>query len=66
MVASGMPLSVIGGCCLMTQLMIGEIVQSTNYQGFPVVKSTTDKTVIGFIRKNELRYALGTRVTGRS
>ncbi len=38
---------------------IGEIVQSTNYQGFPVVRSQEDKTIIGFVRKQELRYALG-------
>ncbi|WVQ80441.1 hypothetical protein IAT38_002546 [Cryptococcus sp. DSM 104549] len=37
---------------------IAEIVQSTNYQGFPVVKSEDDGTIIGFVRKNELRYAL--------
>nr|XP_018266605.1 chloride channel, other eukaryote [Kwoniella dejecticola CBS 10117]OBR88763.1 chloride channel, other eukaryote [Kwoniella dejecticola CBS 10117] len=37
---------------------IAEMVQSTNYQGFPVVKSDADRTIIGFVRKNELRYAL--------
>ncbi|KAK8845412.1 hypothetical protein IAR55_006125 [Kwoniella newhampshirensis] len=37
---------------------IAEIVQSTNFQGFPVVKSDEDHTIIGFVRKNELRYAL--------
>ena len=46
--ADGMPLQ-----------RIAEIVQSTNYQGFPVVKSETDRTIIGFVRKTELRYALG-------
>ncbi|RXK39132.1 chloride channel, other eukaryote [Tremella mesenterica] len=47
MYASGMPLSAIG-----------EIVQSTNYQGFPVVRSEEDRTIIGFARKTELRFAL--------
>ncbi|KAK1926250.1 chloride channel [Papiliotrema laurentii] len=37
---------------------IGEIVQSTNFQGFPVVRSEEDKTIIGFVRKQELRYAM--------
>lgn len=37
---------------------LGEIVQSTSYQGFPVVRSSTDQTILGFIRKNDLRYAL--------
>ncbi|GHJ89162.1 hypothetical protein NliqN6_5564 [Naganishia liquefaciens] len=35
-----------------------EILQSTDYRGFPVVKSQTDPTVLGFIRKTELRYSL--------
>lgn len=48
MVASGVPLQ-----------RISEIVQSTNYQGFPVVRSYEDRTIIGFVRKTELRYALG-------
>jgi len=48
MYASGMPLATIG-----------EIVQSTNYQGFPVIKSESDATIIGFVPKNELRYAFG-------
>ncbi|WRT63642.1 uncharacterized protein IL334_000565 [Kwoniella shivajii] len=47
MVATGVPLQ-----------QIGEMVQSTSYQGFPVVKSESDRTIIGFVRKNELRYAL--------
>lgn len=37
---------------------VSELVQSTDFQGFPVVKSPTDRTIIGFVRKNELRYAL--------
>ena len=37
---------------------VSEVVQSTNFQGFPVVKSEEDRTIVGFIRKNELRYAL--------
>lgn len=37
----------------------GEIVQSTSYQGFPVVRSDDDRTIIGFVNKVELRYALG-------
>lgn len=36
-----------------------EILQSTDYRGFPVVKSQTDATVLGFIRKTELRFSLG-------
>lgn len=36
-----------------------EILQSTDYRGFPVVKSPTDPTVLGFIRKTELRFSLG-------
>lgn len=48
MAASGVPLQ-----------RISEIVQSTNYQGFPVVRSEEDRTIIGFVRKTELRYALG-------
>ncbi|WWC97131.1 hypothetical protein V866_004009 [Kwoniella sp. B9012] len=47
MAATGVPLQ-----------QIGEMVQSTSYQGFPVVKSESDRTIIGFVRKNELRYAL--------
>ncbi|WVN87310.1 uncharacterized protein L203_102488 [Cryptococcus depauperatus CBS 7841] len=47
MIASGMPLK-----------RLTEVVQDTNYQGFPVVKSDTDRTVIGFVRKNELRFAI--------
>ncbi|OWT40649.1 chloride channel, other eukaryote [Cryptococcus neoformans] len=35
-----------------------DIVQHTNYQGFPVVKSHEDQTIVGFVRKNELRIAL--------
>ena len=38
---------------------VGEIVQSTSYQGFPVIRSEEDRTVTGFVRKAELRYALG-------
>lgn len=37
---------------------VNEIVQSTNFQGFPVVRSETDRTIVGFIRKTDLRYAL--------
>jgi chloride channel 3/4/5 len=37
----------------------GEIVQSTSYQGFPVVRSEDDRTIVGFVNKAELRYALG-------
>jgi len=40
-------------------LFIGEIVQSTSYQGFPVVRSEEDRTIVGFVNKVELRYALG-------
>lgn len=36
-----------------------EILQSTDYRGFPVVKSQTDATVLGFILKTELRFSLG-------
>lgn len=35
-----------------------DIVQHTNYQGFPVVKSHEDQTIVGFVRKNELRIVL--------
>jgi len=34
-------------------------VQSTSYQGFPVVRSEEDRTIVGFVDKAELRYALG-------
>lgn len=37
---------------------INELVQSTSYQGFPVVRSSTDNIIVGFIRKSDLRYAL--------
>ncbi|ORX33602.1 voltage-gated chloride channel [Kockovaella imperatae] len=47
MPASGVPLQ-----------KISEIVQGTSYQGFPVVRSETDRTVVGFVRKTELRYAV--------
>ena len=40
-------------------LSIGEIVQSTSYQGLPVVRSEEDRTIVGFVNKAELRYALG-------
>jgi len=45
----------------MTMLIhgLGEIVQSTSYQGFPVVRSEEDRTIVGFVNKAELRYALG-------
>lgn len=33
--------------------------QSTSYQGFPVVRSDEDRTIIGLVNKVELRYALG-------
>lgn len=33
--------------------------QSTSYQGFPVVRSEDDRTIVGFVNKAELRYALG-------
>lgn len=33
--------------------------QSTSYQGFPVVRSEEDRTIVGFVNKAELRYALG-------
>lgn len=34
------------------------LVQSSSFQGFPVVASATDRTIIGFIPKTELRFAL--------
>lgn len=37
---------------------VTEIMQSTSYQTFPVVRSDTDRTIIGSISRNELRYAL--------
>ncbi|KAJ9118570.1 hypothetical protein QFC22_003790 [Naganishia vaughanmartiniae] len=37
---------------------LDEMLQSTDYRGFPVVKSRTDATVLGFIRKTELRFSL--------
>ena len=46
------------GKCSTSAHRPGEIVQSTNYQGFPVVKSEEDPTIVGFARKTELRYAL--------
>lgn len=39
--------------------LLDEMLQSTDYRGFPVVKSHTDATVLGFIRKTELRFSLG-------
>lgn len=36
-----------------------EILQSTSFQGFPVVRSESDQTILGYIRKTELRFALG-------
>jgi CBS domain containing-hemolysin-like protein len=36
-----------------------EIIQSTSYQGFPVVRGEFDKTIVGMVSKTELRYALG-------
>jgi len=36
-----------------------EILQSTSYRGFPVVRSEGDRTIIGFLRKTELAHALG-------
>lgn len=47
MYASGMPLQ-----------SISEIVQSTSYQGFPVVRSESDHTVIGFVSKADMRYVV--------
>jgi hypothetical protein len=41
-----------------------EILQSTDYRGFPVVKSQTDATVLGFMRKTELRFSLGKHSLG--
>lgn len=38
---------------------IEEILQSTDYRGFPVVRNEDDRTILGFIRKSELRHALG-------
>lgn len=37
---------------------IEEILQTTSYRGFPVVKGARDNTILGFIRKSELGYAL--------
>ncbi|KAL1412019.1 glycerol ethanol, ferric requiring protein [Vanrija albida] len=37
---------------------VSDLVQSSSYQGFPVVKSDEDRSIVGFMRKNELRYAL--------
>ncbi|KAJ9101050.1 hypothetical protein QFC21_003268 [Naganishia friedmannii] len=37
---------------------LDEMLQSTDYRGFPVVKSHSDATVLGFIRKTELRFSL--------
>ncbi|GMK56525.1 hypothetical protein CspeluHIS016_0303650 [Cutaneotrichosporon spelunceum] len=37
---------------------LSDVVQSTEYQGYPVVRSSVDRTIKGFIRKNDLRYAL--------
>lgn len=34
------------------------LVQGSSFQGFPVVATETDRTIIGFIPKNELRFAL--------
>ena len=47
MYASGMPLQ-----------SISEIVQSTSYQGFPVVRTESDHTVIGFVSKADMRYVV--------
>ncbi|WVQ76251.1 hypothetical protein IAR50_005916 [Cryptococcus sp. DSM 104548] len=37
---------------------VAEIVQDTRYQGFPVVRSDVDRTIVGFVRTDELRFAL--------
>lgn len=34
------------------------LVQGSSFQGFPVVATETDRTIIGFIPKTELRFAL--------
>ena len=68
MIASGMPLQSIGQPgkrklhTIAENCYAGEIVQNTSYQGFPVIRSEGDQTVIGFVRKTELRYALGESV----
>lgn len=48
MKASGMPLEEIEA-----------ILASSTLQGFPVVKSPIDTTVVGYIRRAELRFAAG-------
>lgn len=48
MKASGMPLEEIEA-----------ILASSTLQGFPVVKSPIDSTVVGYIRRAELRFAAG-------
>lgn len=66
------------GCCAVINVMkrdltvvyadgmlvphLEEILQSTDYRGFPVVKSPTDPTVLGFMRKTELRLSIGKHV----
>ena len=46
--ASGVPLS-----------EIEHVLSSSKLQGFPVVKSASDATVVGYIRRAELRFASG-------
>ena len=38
---------------------IEHILSSSPLQGFPVVKSGSDSTVVGYIRRAELRFASG-------
>lgn len=73
MKASGMPLGEIGPSLSLARfvpslvrltmspsLPIAEdILLSTNVQGFPVVRNEHDTTVLGYIRRAELRFAVG-------
>jgi hypothetical protein len=42
-----------------------EIVQSTSYQGFPVIRGEFDRTIVGMVSKTELRYACGKLLPSR-
>lgn len=64
--ASGIPFNEIGKtltfasfAVLCSNITVEEILQGTDYRGFPVVQDKNDMTLIGYIGRSELLYLLG-------
>lgn len=47
------------GACLIRSLLAERLLGSNKYQGFPVVKSRKDLTLLGDISRRDLKVAIG-------